>query len=49
MHNRGFRVIPGEINEENWDEIIRTSGEKSGKSVKESLRSQDKRKKKIRK
>lgn len=49
MHNMGFRVIPGVINEENGDEIIHPSGEESRKSGKESLRSQDKRKKKLRK
>lgn len=49
MQTMGFRVIPGVINEENGDEIIHTSGEESGKLVKESLRSQDKRKKNLRK
>lgn len=37
------------LNEENRDEILHNSGEESRKLVKEPLRSQDKRKKKLRK
>lgn len=49
MHNMDFKVIPGVINEEKWDELICIYGEESGKSIKELLTSQDKRKKTLRK
>lgn len=45
----GFKVTFGVIIEENRDKMIQSSGKEGMKSVKASLRSQDKRKKKVRK
>lgn len=49
MDHVGFKVTFGVIIEENRDKMIQSSGKEGMKSVKASLRSQDKRKKKVRK